>query len=437
MINLFRKKKFICLAIALLITTILTMLVINKPLPIKTKSILSLQSPQTLAPTVNTEKKINNYYTITIKPGDNLFAAFKRNQLPASSVYQLLKDPLAAKYLSNIHPNDTIFFKLMNNQLIELNYPISHDQTLHVTYNNSQLHSQLKSIPLEIRQLFFDIAINHSLSRDLNHAGVSNQIIAKVNTIFSNNFNFKRSLKKGDHMQLIIEEIQSGFYAQAKQTAVLAARLKHGKKNITALQFIAPNGKQTYYTPQGMSLEPPFLRYPLKYSYISSPFTLHRKHPILGITRPHYGVDLAAPLGRPIHSTSDGQIYLIGKDRGYGNTIKIKNTPHYSTVYAHLSRFAKGLKRWSWVKKGQIIGYVGSTGLSTGPHLHYEVRIDGVAHDPLKVKLPNGLPIPKRYLQDFLLKAKQLQIALNKRKSTRWVDITNRQNIHENKTAAS
>lgn len=374
-----------------------------------------------------TQSKRTNTRKISVKQGDNLFAIFANNQLPPKTVYKLLKLPLGAKYLSNIHPGDVIYLKQKGQQLIGLNYPIADNQELEIIYKNKQFYENIIDIPTDKRQVFFNATINHSLSRDLGHAGVSQQMILDLLNIFSNNFNFHRSLKKGDRIQLIIEETQSKHQIHAKQTGLIAARLQHGHKNITALRFEAPNGEQKYYTPQGLSLKPPFLRYPLKYNYISSPFSLHRKHPILGITRPHYGVDFAAPIGRAIHAAADGKIYLIGKDRGYGNTIKIKHTQHYTTVYAHMSRFNPILKRGSWVKKGQIIGYVGSTGLSTGPHLHYEVRIDGIAHDPLKVKLPDAQPIPSRYRQQFLIIAKQLQLALNNKTSTHWASTNQRQ----------
>ncbi|MCH9716035.1 MAG: M23 family metallopeptidase, partial [Gammaproteobacteria bacterium] len=146
-------------------------------------------------------------------------------------------------------------------------------------------------------------------------------------------------------------------------------------------------------------------RYPIQFSHISSSFNLSRMHPILKKRRPHRGIDLAAPIGTPIHATSDGRITSIGYDDGYGNKIKIQHTGPYESLYAHLLKFKKGLKRGDMVNRGDIIGYVGQTGLADGPHCHYEFRVNQQPKNPATIALPDALPIPQSELAAFRLRA--------------------------------
>ena len=151
-----------------------------------------------------------------------------------------------------------------------------------------------------------------------------------------------------------------------------------------------------------------FLRTPVAFSRISSRFSTGRKHPVLNRIRAHKGVDYAAARGTPVKATGAGKITLRGKKGGYGKTVVIQHGSRYSTLYAHLNNYARGLKTGSRVQQGQIIGYVGSTGLATGPHLHYEFRLNGVHRNPLTVKLPDAAPLPKQYREDFKLATENL-----------------------------
>ena len=156
-----------------------------------------------------------------------------------------------------------------------------------------------------------------------------------------------------------------------------------------------------------------FLRTPVEFSRISSRFNLKRKHPVLNKIRAHKGVDYAAPRGTPIRATGDGKIVHLGRKGGYGKTIIIQHGSRYSTRYAHMNNYARGMKNGKRVKQGQIIGYVGSTGLATGPHLHYEFRLDGAVRNPLTVKLPDAGPLPKKYRADFNQKSRPFLAQLN------------------------
>ncbi len=198
----------------------------------------------------------------------------------------------------------------------------------------------------------------------------------------------------------------------ATATILAAEFINHGKR-YQAIRYTDAGGKTDYYSLDGKSMRKAFLRTPVEFSRISSGFSLGRKHPVLNTIRAHKGVDYAASTGTPIKATSDGKIVHRGKKGGYGNTIIVQHGSKYSTLYAHMSKYRSGLTTGSRVKQGQIIGYVGSSGLATGPHLHYEFRVDGVHRDPLRVKLPGADPLANKYRADFDKKAEALMAQLD------------------------
>ena len=377
-------------------------------------------SIQATAIHIHHQPKEAPFQSITVQPGDTLTHIFTKQDLPTLTLYELLKNPLNTKYLKNIRPGEVIDFQIKDHQLLALNYPISTNQILQIKRFKDTFQSTVNTVITENRTRYFHCTIQHSLSRDLNQAGVSLKMVAELETIFEDQINFQRSLRPGDQIELLIEEVRSPHHASEQKT-LLAASIQHRGQTLQAFRYTNTKGQTHYYDKEGQSLQRAFARYPIKYLFISSKFNPHRMHPILHVLRPHFGVDFAAPIGRPVHATADGQVFLIGPDSGYGNTIKIRNTSSITTIYAHLSRFAPNLKRRSWVKKGQVIAYVGSSGLSTGPHLHYEIRIHNVPKDPLTVKLPRNSAIAPKYKNDFLAQAKVLQQALNRQQATHWV----------------
>jgi murein DD-endopeptidase MepM/ murein hydrolase activator NlpD len=208
-----------------------------------------------------------------------------------------------------------------------------------------------------------------------------------------------------------------------KQDRILAAEFVNQDKRHRAVLYTDANGNSAYYSDTGEAMRKAFLRTPVNFTRISSRFDLARRHPILNTIRAHRGVDYAAPMGTPIRATADGKIRSIGYGSGYGRTVELQHGDSYSTLYAHLSRFARGLERGRAVKQGQVIGYVGRSGLATGPHLHYEFRINGVHRNPLTVALPKALSIESRYLADFREKAapflEQLDVLIAKQQEIR------------------
>jgi murein DD-endopeptidase MepM/ murein hydrolase activator NlpD len=173
-----------------------------------------------------------------------------------------------------------------------------------------------------------------------------------------------------------------------------------------------------YYTPEGKSVRKAFLRSPIPFSRISSGFTTSRYHPVLNKWRAHKGVDFAAPIGTPVRATSDGVVAFVGKQNGYGNVVMLSHQGRYTTVYGHLSRFAKGLRKGQHIGQGEIIANVGMTGVTSGPHLHYEFKIDGVQRDPLRVAMPNAMPVSNAHKAEFDALASNFNSRLNLLRNT-------------------
>jgi len=231
-------------------------------------------------------------------------------------------------------------------------------------------------------------------------AGLPDNLTMQLADIFGWDIDFALDIREGDQFTILYEE----FYLDGekiKNGRILAAEFVNSGKVFQAVRYAAPGKDADYYSLDGKSMRKAFLRTPVDYRRISSRFTLGRKHPILNTIRAHKGVDYAASTGTPIRVTGNGKIIFRGTKGGYGNTIIVQHANKYSTLYAHMSRYKGGLRKGSRVKQGQIIGYVGSTGLATGPHLHYEFRVNNVHRDPLRVKLPGAPPLDKKYLADF------------------------------------
>ncbi|MEX3844457.1 M23 family metallopeptidase [Paraburkholderia sp. BR10882] len=259
--------------------------------------------------------------------------------------------------------------------------------------------------------------IEHSFSEAAQRLGVDAATTARLARAFSGRLDFRRDLQRGSEIRFVFRNDTNGAdgangasdagdtddvspaNAGASQNASspddtpVAIRISNG--NVSHDLFLYRNlaGKAFYYCADGHAAAPSFLRYPVKFTRVSSYFSLRRLDPVTHRVQPHEGVDLAAPVGTPVHATARGTVTFAGWQTGYGKVVKLENFGPYSTTFAHLSRFAKHLKVGQTVSKGQVIGYVGATGWATGPHLHYEVHVDQVAQDPLTVDLPHRDPL--------------------------------------------
>ncbi|MBW1824617.1 MAG: M23 family metallopeptidase [Deltaproteobacteria bacterium] len=253
--------------------------------------------------------------------------------------------------------------------------------------------------------------IKNSLFEDATKAGCGPQLILNFADIFAWDVDFFSDLRENDSFRLLFEEIyKDGEFV--KYGKILAAEFTNQGKRFRTFYFENDKGNAGYYDDEGRSVDREFLKSPLRFSRISSRFSKRRFHPILRINRPHSGVDYAAPTGTPVEAICDGKIIFIGWKNDYGKCIKLRHNHIYTSYYGHLSRFAKGMKRGKRVKQGQVIGYVGSTGLATGPHLDYRLKKRGGFIDPLKFRSPRISSISKAQLPQFEKSKRQMLVLL-------------------------
>ncbi len=247
------------------------------------------------------------------------------------------------------------------------------------------------------------VEITSSLFAATNDAGIPDSIASQVADILGGEIDFQRDLRVGDRLSIVYETLQEADSLEAPSAGrVLAVEMSNNGHFYDAFHF-ARSGDDagSYYSSDGKSLKKSFLRYPIEFARISSRFSNARTHPLFGTKRPHRGVDFAAARGTRVRVTGDGSVDFAGVIRGYGNVIKVRHPNNFTTVYAHLNGFVRGLRRGNKVHQGDVIGFVGQTGWATGPHLHYEFQVNGIQSNPLKIALPSGRPLDADALARF------------------------------------
>lgn len=238
-----------------------------------------------------------------------------------------------------------------------------------------------------------------SLSAAGQKAGLSNDLILQLTDIFAWDIDFATNLRRGDQFTVVYEKNSSDG------ERIIAAEFVNQGRILTAVRYQDKEGNSNYYTPEGKAMRKAFLSTPVDYARISSHFDANRRHPILNRIRAHKGVDYAARTGTPVKAAGDGKIAFIGRKGGYGQVLIVQHGEHYETLYAHLSNFRRGLQDGDAVRQGEIIGYVGQTGLATGPHLHYEFRVDGEHRNPETQNSRQALTLSNNYLAEFKTQA--------------------------------
>ncbi len=337
-----------------------------------------------------------------VKSGDSLALLFKRADIKPQQLDELMKSGDAVKKLRKIFPKDIIRVLSDDDGVLQaLRYDIDHKSYLLVERKQGALVAKTYNHEIETRQTHASGVIDSSLFLAGESAGISDNIIMELANIFGWDIDFALDIRKGDNFTVLYEEL----YRDGEKISdgkILAADFVNDGKIYRAVRYKNPQTSESeYYTPDGKSMRKAFIRSPVHFSRISSGFNLKRKHPILLNKRPHRGVDYAAKSGTPIYAAGDGKVIFKGKKGGYGKVMILKHGSKYSSLYAHLKTYNRKLRVGSRVKQGQTIAYVGSTGLATGPHLHYEFRVNGVHRNPLTVRLPASNPVPKRYMDDF------------------------------------
>jgi len=379
---------------------------IEKPSANAAKTVHSMTVP---AETITTDPK-TDWQTLTVEKGDTLSNLFSRHEIRRADLYRLLKLKTYKKPLTRLRPGQEILVKTnTEGHLLALKSKLNYQEDLLIETANNDIGFAAKVLqrPIVKRLVSKAAVIEHSLFADARNAGLSSKKILDLTRVFNWDIDFSQDLRKGDHFSVVYEAM---YYddEQVKEGTIVAAEFVNQGISHQAVRYTDPSGHTAYYTPDGHSLQKAFIRNPLKIGRVTSKFNLARRHPILNKIRAHKGVDYGAPTGTPIYATGKGKVIFAGRKNGYGNIVILEHWDKYTTLYAHLSGFAKGLKVGKKVNQEQEIGYVGQTGLATGPHLHYEFRINGEHKDPLTVKLPKAIPIEAKYKQDFLAKTKTL-----------------------------
>ena len=339
-----------------------------------------------------------------VKSGDNLARLFKRAGIKPQQLDEMMKSGDAVKTLTRIFPKDIIRVLSDDDGMLQaLRYDINHKSYLMVERKNGALTAKTYNHQIETRHASANGVIESSLFLAAQDAGISQNIIMELANVFGWDIDFALDMRKGDKFTVLYEELyRSG--EKISDGDILAAEFINDGKTYRAVRYTNPQtNRSEFFTPDGKSMRKAFLRSPVNFTRISSRFTVNRYHPILHKFRSHKGVDYAAKRGTPIQAAGDGKVIFKGKKGGYGKVMIVQHGSKYTTLYAHLKTYNRKLRIGSKVKQGQTIAYVGSSGLATGPHLHYEFRVNGVHRNPLTVKLPISSPVPKRYLADFEL----------------------------------
>jgi murein DD-endopeptidase MepM/ murein hydrolase activator NlpD len=338
---------------------------------------------------------------VTVQRDDTLDQIFRSVGLDIATLNALRARPEVRKALDLLRPGDIITLVHADGVLQSLNRQISNTLTLSVARAGDGYAINYIENPLESTVVGHRARIESSLFEAGQKAGMSSRtIMTLANQIFGWDIDFALDIRKGDEFGVLYEQkLQDGRYVSDGR--VLAAEFVNQGKMHRAVWFESKDGEvEGYFTPEGKGMRKAFLRAPLDFTRISSTFNPRRLHPVSGRIRAHKGVDYAAPTGTPIWAAGDGRIEFAGRKGGYGNAVIIDHGRGITTLYAHMSRFNKSARNGRKVSQGEIIGYVGSTGASTGPHLHYEYRIKGEHKNPSTIPLPRT-EIPSQYLTEF------------------------------------
>lgn len=359
---------------------------------------------------------IDNWLVTRVEPGQTLSNIFDNHGLGMTDLQKVLDAAGSAKSaLQSIHPGDEFDFLIDRNGNLEA-FRFDKDNATRATvrFNTGKPELTQQARAIATRVHIAHAVIESSLFGAGAKAGLDEGMIVKLADVFKYDIDFIKDIRRGDSFTVIYEDVYRDGAFDHSGDIIAAEFLNHGQR-YTAYRFKQPDGSDNYYSEDGRPLRKSLLRTPVAFSRISSRFSVARKHPILGYTRAHKGVDYAAPMGTPIHAAGDGVIAYRGWERGFGNFVLIKHNAEYSTAYGHMSRFERGERVGTHVRQGEVIGFVGMTGLATGPHLHYEVRVYGKQENPLTITMPKPKPLPSKLLAQF---KQQIQPMLARIKAT-------------------
>ena len=347
----------------------------------------------------------------TVKKGETLFDIFKKYKLDAGELLKLKEASADIYKLKELFPGHDYKIVLDDNNAVNFfSYSIDDESILHMTRQDAGFLAEKKSVEYEKKMLHIGGTIKDNLVSSVGGGRENLMLALRLSDIFAWDIDFTSDLMENDEFKVIVEGLYLGGEFK-KYGNILAAEFVNSGEVHRAYRFVN-DGKSGYYDEDSRSLEKTLLKAPLNYRHISSKFSHSRLHPVLRIFRPHHGVDYAAPAGTPVSAVGDGKIVFSGHRGEYGKLLIIRHPNGWTTYYGHLSKFVKGIGKGKKIRQGQVIAYVGATGLATGPHLHYEMRIHNKPVNPFRVNIPHKQNLPANLSAEFQSYRDQMENSL-------------------------
>lgn len=342
----------------------------------------------------------SDWTIVTVKPGQTLGAIFSQQGLSSTLMHRLLEHPGAREPLTRFRPGAEFAFDIAADGALRA-LRFDRDEATRVVLHVEADGIREEKVEREVqrRVQMASGTITESLSEATARAGMSTASMLEMAKVFGYDIDFAQDLRVGDSFHVVYEDIYRDG-ERLRGGDILAATFINQGKTFQVFRYTFADGKTEYYDADGRPMKKSFLRMPIDFARLSSRFSNARRHPVLGTVRAHRGVDYAAPTGTPIKAAGDGRITFAGWRSGYGRTVILDHGNGVTTLYAHMSRFSS-YKTGARVSQGNTIGYVGASGLASGPHLHYEFRVHGVHRDPLTVTMPKPEPLPAAQLARF------------------------------------
>jgi len=361
-----------------------------RPSPVET-------APSSPEKTSGTSQEIQD----VVKRGETMYDIFQKYGLNIQELLRLREASAGIHRLRNISAGQPYKIELApDNSVLSLTYQINDDVQLNVTRSDPGFRAEKIVIHYEKRERKLGGIIENNLYETLGNDGESSLLAYALSDIFSWDIDFTTDLRKGDTYKVVVEELwQNGSFKRFGN--ILASEFTNDGTTYRAFRYEGPDGRAGYYDDEGKSLQRSFLKAPLSYRRISSGFTYSRRHPILKIRRPHLGIDYVAPRGTPVSALGDGTVQFAGYKGANGNLVILRHPKGFTTYYGHLWKIRRGIRRGARVAQGDVIGYVGATGRTTGPHLDFRMKMGNRLINPLRVNVPRSGGIPKQLLADF------------------------------------
>lgn len=346
---------------------------------------------------------------LEVKRGDTLSSLFSKAGFNDRLMLSVIHGEGKADKLQHLYVGETLAFGTDDEgELAQVRLDRNRLESLLIKRTDEGYAGEIVTQEPEPRVAFASGEIEGSLYLAGKEAGLDDRVTMELAGIFGWDIDFVYDVRRGDSFEVVYEELYIGD-EKIDDGRVLAARFVNRGREVIALHYTDSNGDSDYYSPEGKNMRKAFLRTPIN-ARVSSPFNLQRRHPVLDVVRPHEGTDYAAPVGTPIKAAGDGRVTFAGWKGGYGRTVILSHGDNITTLYAHMSKLGKGIKSGKRVKQGQTVGHVGASGMVTGPHLHYEFRVNGAARNSRTIDLPEANPVPETEMARFKA-ATQQQIA--------------------------